>query len=274
MNTSTGICTSLYTCPDDHNPQVSGSLEGTRNWMCDKLKHDVNDPLDPCSECRQFGGANHECTLEPSLSYNEVVYNLMKNRIEEGYTLLPPKDRTEGTEEENAGPMTQVKEGWKGETQEELLAKPDFLPEGVRDCPRAYVTDPGKSERTAKSLQYCLDHPEESVQQLGVASRPHPRRSLSSNQSTPAPSKEQTLLPALWIFFPMKKITVTQAIAWICTDHLDHPPALEGFLLSSIYHCRPTSAVPFLDHYRVKSATPAQIAVESRPQFPSHLAVE
>ncbi|KAG9605049.1 hypothetical protein KCU77_g965, partial [Aureobasidium melanogenum] len=53
------------------------------------------------------------------------------------YTLAPPGDRT-------GSPMLphRIKKGWVGQTKEQLLAKSDFLPTGVRDCPRAFVVTP------------------------------------------------------------------------------------------------------------------------------------
>ncbi|KAH0341669.1 hypothetical protein KCU83_g9583, partial [Aureobasidium melanogenum] len=53
------------------------------------------------------------------------------------YTLAPPGDRTG-----SPMPPHRIKKGWVGRTKDQLLAKSDFLPTGVRDCPRAFVVTP------------------------------------------------------------------------------------------------------------------------------------
>lgn len=105
--------------------------------QCDKKQRGPDD-RDPCSECRHFGGTECACTLSMESSYNTVVYDKLLSRGHVyDYTLAPPDDRVKGPM-----PPHRIKKGWVGQTKEQLLMKPDFLPSGVRECPRAFVVTP------------------------------------------------------------------------------------------------------------------------------------
>ncbi|KAH0359769.1 hypothetical protein KCU65_g9777, partial [Aureobasidium melanogenum] len=124
-----------YMVPNKLGEACQNCLDNLRE--CDKKQRDADD-RDPCSECRNFGGTKCKCTLSKECSYNNVVYDKLLSRGHvHDYTLTPPCDRV-------GGPMPphRVKKGWVGQTKEKLLAKPDSLPSGVRDCLRAFVVVP------------------------------------------------------------------------------------------------------------------------------------
>ncbi|KAG9699650.1 hypothetical protein KCU95_g1449, partial [Aureobasidium melanogenum] len=122
-----------YMVPNKLGQACTNCLNNLRE--CDKKQRDVTDEHDPCSECRYFGGTRCKCTLSTSSSYNDVVYNKMLSRGHvHDYTLAPLEPLIE-----QPMPPHRVKAGWAGESKQQLLAKPDFLPVGVRDCPRAFV---------------------------------------------------------------------------------------------------------------------------------------
>lgn len=113
---------------------------------CDKKGRDDDD--DPCSECRWFGGSSHVCSLTAETSYNDQLWNTMLLRPQFNFDL--PKDKNRAApigKNKIPSPMPddKVKRGWKGETKEKLLAKPDMLPDYVRTLPRAYLVPPRKS---------------------------------------------------------------------------------------------------------------------------------
>lgn len=91
--------------------------------QCDKIGRSGDD--DPCSECRHFGGPHCNCRLAESLSYTDEVWDQTILRNEGG----SPID------------SAHVKSDWRGETREQLLQKPDYLPAFIRQSPRAYLDD-------------------------------------------------------------------------------------------------------------------------------------
>jgi hypothetical protein len=70
--------------------------------------------------------------------------------------------------------------------REDLLKKKDFLPDGVRACPRASVVDPGCSNTRAKGSEWVAGHREE-LPQL-----------LSQNSSLPPPIPRPTVPTMPW----------------------------------------------------------------------------
>jgi len=192
QNFAAGICRAGENCAFDHHSNLDPALVGTKTpvdymvpdelgvacntclgsfrevtprpmniaWsrpnlmQCDKVGRGGLD--DPCSECRHFGGARRECRLALNSSYNSVAYTTML-----AYTdhTLPayrsPEFSSKGPNQEM--PDYLVKADWKGQTRQELIAKPDFLPAGVRDCPRAFTAPPGQSYQRAKTRQYLRD---------------------------------------------------------------------------------------------------------------------
>lgn len=72
-------------------------------------------------------------------SCNDVVFDMMLASGLENAYVLPPEERVNAPM-----PPHRVKQGWVGQSREQLLAKPDFLPLGVRDCPRAFIVSPYK----------------------------------------------------------------------------------------------------------------------------------
>ncbi|THX54685.1 hypothetical protein D6D06_05384 [Aureobasidium pullulans] len=45
-------------------------------------------------------------------------------------------------------------DNWQGLSKEDLLALPDFLPAGVRDCPRAYLVKPRQTNTGKKNSTF------------------------------------------------------------------------------------------------------------------------
>ncbi|CAF9939088.1 MAG: hypothetical protein HETSPECPRED_001482, partial [Heterodermia speciosa] len=99
-----------------------------------------------------LAGEKSDCILLANTSYNDQMWQLMINRgAKNDYTLPPDKNREQGTQKNLPGPIpiNKIKADWEGESKEVLLAKPDMLPQGVRDCPRAHLVPP----RAAKKSQ-------------------------------------------------------------------------------------------------------------------------
>jgi hypothetical protein len=119
--------------------------------QCDKQSHHPTDERDPCSECRHFGGEKAQCKIAPNTSYNDTVYRqMLVRRGKYEYKLAPYMTaRTKG-------PMQaeRVKDGWQGQSAEALMAKGDFLPPGVRDCPRAFIVPARESTQRTKSKKF------------------------------------------------------------------------------------------------------------------------
>ncbi|KAG9697708.1 hypothetical protein KCU95_g3491, partial [Aureobasidium melanogenum] len=46
-------------------------------YPCDKKTRDHNDPKDPCSECRHFGGPGCKCILARNTSQNDALHPIM-----------------------------------------------------------------------------------------------------------------------------------------------------------------------------------------------------
>jgi len=85
------------------------------------------------------------------MSYNDTVYRQMLARRGDHEYKLPSF-----VQARNKGPMptVRVKADWKGQSAEVLLAKGDFLPPGVRDCPRAFTVPARESTQRAKSKRF------------------------------------------------------------------------------------------------------------------------
>lgn len=149
--------------------------------QCDKAGRLCSD--DPCSECRWFaGGPASKCTLILNSSLNDHCWNTMMIRGNQGYTLPEPRPKDEAKQvsakvlddlarrqrearekggrsrplgpPKTSSPMNGVKLGWKGETKDELLAKPYPLPPPVRAHPRAYLVPPRPSSALQNSRTY------------------------------------------------------------------------------------------------------------------------
>ena len=78
-----------------------------------------------------------------------------------GYILPQPKPRDQAKKIKNKGgpptlllvvpmPNSRVRPDWIGPSRDELLAKPDMLPPGVRECPRAFLVAPRLSNTRQK----------------------------------------------------------------------------------------------------------------------------
>lgn len=85
------------------------------------------------------------------MSYNDTVYRQMLVRGARFEYKLPPFITAR-----SKGPMApeRVKDDWQGQSAEVLMAKGDFLPPGVRDCPRAFVVPARESGERAKSRRF------------------------------------------------------------------------------------------------------------------------
>lgn len=79
---------------------------------------------------------------------------------------LPPFVQARGK-----GPMPAecVKGDWQGQSAEVVLAKGDFLPPGVRDCPRAFVVPARESNQRMKIKRF---HANEAQRLSGLSALP------------------------------------------------------------------------------------------------------
>ncbi|THX25733.1 hypothetical protein D6D12_06697 [Aureobasidium pullulans] len=167
-------------CPDEHHENLDPALVGNKDpkgYMvpnvageaclsclqngreCDKRTRYGDD--NPCSECRWFGGENRICSLSKDTSYNDQLWALMMGNGINGYILPQPKPRDQAKKIKNKGgpptlllvvpmPNSRVRPDWIGLSRDELLAKPDMLPPGVRECPRAFLVAPRLSNTHQK----------------------------------------------------------------------------------------------------------------------------
>ncbi|THY45195.1 hypothetical protein D6C99_06514, partial [Aureobasidium pullulans] len=80
------------------------------------------------------------------------------------YTLAAIKPRTEWKQGTSTTAKAKPKplpmqdrlliDNWQGLSKEDLLALPDFLPAGVRDCPRAYLVKPRQTNTGKKNSTF------------------------------------------------------------------------------------------------------------------------
>ncbi|THX23885.1 hypothetical protein D6D11_10500 [Aureobasidium pullulans] len=80
------------------------------------------------------------------------------------YTLAAIKPRTECKQGTSTTAKAKPKplpmqdrlliDNWQGPSKEDLLALPDFLPAGVRDCPRAYLVKPRQTNTGKKNSTF------------------------------------------------------------------------------------------------------------------------
>ncbi|KAK0255132.1 hypothetical protein LTS09_009888 [Friedmanniomyces endolithicus] len=148
--------------PDNHRVPATAGVACQRciirMYECDKLTQNrAPGGNDPCSECRWFGGPDCDCTLTPTMNYNDSIWGVMFCRGAKDHTLPDDKPRTQGTAKSpttSEMPSENLVPDWDGLTKEALLAKPDYLPAGMRDCPRAFLTIPGVSRNVAKAMAH------------------------------------------------------------------------------------------------------------------------
>ncbi|KAG9763192.1 hypothetical protein KCU73_g1549, partial [Aureobasidium melanogenum] len=147
--------------PKEIDYQVCNELgQGCRRCLeqglrCDKKDRDHDDPMDPCSECRHFGGPGYKCILAQNTTRNDMLYPIMLNGAarEPEYSLPKFKGRDEPKKGGRIpSPMlaNEVKPNWTGASRDELLVTPDMLPPQVRRHPRAYLVPPGESTTKRK----------------------------------------------------------------------------------------------------------------------------
>ena len=126
-------------------------LPSTDTLQCDKKGR--GGPEDPCSECRHFNGPYGRCVLEEK-SFNDVLWADMINR-RPTYDLAAemPRDcqRTPSSAVPQPIVSENIKPDWHGESREALMQKPPFLPQEVRDRPRAYLVPPRVTKAQAKA---------------------------------------------------------------------------------------------------------------------------
>ncbi|KAH0282694.1 hypothetical protein M436DRAFT_62605 [Aureobasidium namibiae CBS 147.97] len=217
-------------CENEHHPNVSPALVGMivpqhyrvsnevgiacrpciENMReCDKQSHHPTDERDPCSECRHFGGEKVQCQLSWSMSYNDAVYRQMLVRHGDHEYKLPPF-----VQARSKGPMPteRVKTDWQGQSAEFLLAKGDFLPTGVRDCPRAFTVPARESSQRIKNKRFLANQSQRLSQSspLAIHSQPWQGYSQSSfmtphgpTQPVVWPSQPPPVPPMIWAPHPV-----------------------------------------------------------------------
>ncbi|KAG9693002.1 hypothetical protein KCU95_g6770, partial [Aureobasidium melanogenum] len=156
--------------PKEIDYQVCNELgQGCRRclqagYSCDKKDRDHDDPMDPCSECRHFGGPGCKCILLKNTSMNDMLYPVMLNGHdrEPQYSLPKLKGREEPKKDGTVpGPMLadEIKSDWTGISKVDLLATPDMLPPQVRRRPRAYLVPPRETNSKRKKRDWHASHP-------------------------------------------------------------------------------------------------------------------
>lgn len=134
----------------------------TQEVQCDKKTRDHDDPMDPCSECRHFGGPGCKCTFARNRSQNDMLYSIMLESSIRDYGLPEFKAREEPRKDGRVpSPMPdhEIKPNWTGAFRDQLLTIPDVLPPQVRRCPRAYLVPPGESITKRKRRDWHASHP-------------------------------------------------------------------------------------------------------------------
>ncbi|KAK1070894.1 hypothetical protein LTR74_003806 [Friedmanniomyces endolithicus] len=154
---------------------------------CDKKGRGGID--DPCSECRWFGGEDCKCVLAVGSSYNDQIWAVMETRERCGYDLPAVKGREApygklGAKIPTPIAQARLRPDWKGESREELLGKPDMLPDYVRSTPRAYLVPPGRTSREARGDAYVPPPLGQERPDLGLLQRK--RKSAPQGSSTAA----------------------------------------------------------------------------------------
>ncbi|KAK0254320.1 hypothetical protein B0A54_04452 [Friedmanniomyces endolithicus] len=180
----------------------------TRMYKCDKLVHAAG-PEDPCSECRHFGGPGCKCTLNNTMSYNDQAWRTMLQRGNHDYTLPADNSRTEGTSNKpppSEMPEHELKPGWTGASKDALVAAADYLPSGVRDCPRAYLVPATETKRVQKGIA----RNEQLATRLAASST-----SIPAGRLNLIPVARSSLIPtATSQSIPAKRRFVSEADAW------------------------------------------------------------
>ncbi|KAK0917356.1 hypothetical protein LTR02_000221 [Friedmanniomyces endolithicus] len=153
---------------------------------CDKKGRGGID--DPCSECRWFGGEDCNCLLAVGSSYNDQIWAVMETRERSGYDLPAVKGREApygklGAKIPTPIAQSRLRPDWKGESREELLGKPDMLPDYVHSFPRAYLVPPGRTSREARADAYVPPPVGQERPDLGLLQRK--RKGAPGTSSTP-----------------------------------------------------------------------------------------
>jgi hypothetical protein len=99
-------------------------------------------------------------------------------------------------------PAERVKDGWQGQSTEALMAKGDFLPLGVRECPRAFIVPARESTQRTKSKRYLAKEAQKFSHSSSLPSLSQPwqghQQSLPPSPFGPA----QPAQPAMWPIQP------------------------------------------------------------------------
>ncbi|KAH0388528.1 hypothetical protein KCU92_g895, partial [Aureobasidium melanogenum] len=152
--------------PKEIDYQVCNELgQGCRRGLqagypCDKKDRDYDDPMDPCSECRHFGGPGCKCILLKNTSMNDMLYPIMLNSSAPNFGLPEFRGRAK-RDGSIPSPMLadEIKPNWTGASKDELLATPDMLPSQVRRLPRAYLVPLRDTKAKRKGRDWVARHP-------------------------------------------------------------------------------------------------------------------
>lgn len=86
---------------------------------------------------------------------------------EQTHRLIPSKSKTTKNGQPGAAkpapvPMAthDIKADWRGKTKEELVDMPSWIPQDMREHPRAYLVPARESRNNTKSKAYLEQHPE------------------------------------------------------------------------------------------------------------------
>ncbi|KAM0706795.1 hypothetical protein Q7P35_006125 [Cladosporium inversicolor] len=162
---------------------------------CDKVGRAAGGD-DPCSECRWFAGnpGAQPCVLSKTNTVNDALCRMMLNAPSSAYMLpeqihrlTPPKGKATKDGKPRAvkpapAPMAaeDIKAGWDGKTKEELVDLPSWIPQDMREHPRAYLVPARESHNIAKAKAFVKENPDVRSMPSGSASNASLKRPLES----------------------------------------------------------------------------------------------
>lgn len=133
---------------------------------------------------------------------------MLVRRGEHGYKLVP------FVQARSKGPMPadRVKADWQGQSAEVLLAKGDFLPSGVRDCPRAFTVPARESTQRSKNKKYLTNEAQRISQSSSLPSFSHQWQGYPQSSFAPLYGPAQPYGCAQPVAWPSQPPTVPSVI--------------------------------------------------------------
>lgn len=96
----------------------------------------------PCEECRWYGGRDPLGCRPSTSNYNDSAWNKMIVRPDFNYTLPKGFGNARVGDKVESMDAQKILPDWRGKSRENLECSPDWLPDDVRQHPRAYLEPP------------------------------------------------------------------------------------------------------------------------------------